>query len=172
MANNLELRVQPEIKAFMAWEVPWSGVKKLLFRNDAIFQGRRQTCCCLMESRFARTAYCSQRPRQQRETCGWCLLQAVRSGEMIDEAFLSQLQEALHSKALVLLGDFNQPSICWKSNAGSCRQSRRSWSAWRITFQPGKWQSYQRRCDTGPDCHQLKQAHCWRQDWRQPGLKT
>ena len=46
-------------------------------------------------------------------------------GEPIDEAFLLQLQEASHSQALVLLGDFNHPDICWKSSMASCRQSRR-----------------------------------------------
>ncbi|KAK4806906.1 hypothetical protein QYF61_012627 [Mycteria americana] len=46
-------------------------------------------------------------------------------GEPIDEAFLLQLQEASHSQALVLLGDFNHPDICWKSSTASCRQSRR-----------------------------------------------
>ncbi|PKU39070.1 nedd4-binding protein 2-like 2 [Limosa lapponica baueri] len=46
-------------------------------------------------------------------------------GQPIDEAFLLQLQEASHSKALVLLGDFNHPNICWKSNTTSCRQSMR-----------------------------------------------
>ena len=28
-------------------------------------------------------------------------------------------------QALVLLGDFNHPNICWKSSMASCRQSRR-----------------------------------------------
>ena len=28
-------------------------------------------------------------------------------------------------KALILLGDFNHPNICWKSSTASCRQSRR-----------------------------------------------
>ena len=46
-------------------------------------------------------------------------------GEPIDEIFLLQLQEASRSQALVLLGDFNHPDICWKSSMASCRQSRR-----------------------------------------------
>ncbi|GAB0201705.1 hypothetical protein GRJ2_002636100 [Grus japonensis] len=46
-------------------------------------------------------------------------------GEPIDEAFLLQLQEASHSQALILLGDFNRSDICWKSTTASCRQSRR-----------------------------------------------
>ncbi|PKU34424.1 nedd4-binding protein 2-like 2 [Limosa lapponica baueri] len=35
------------------------------------------------------------------------------------------LQEASHSQALFLLGDFNHPDICWKSSMVNCRQSRR-----------------------------------------------
>ena len=46
-------------------------------------------------------------------------------GEPADEAFFLQLQEASRSKALILLGDFNHPATCWKSNRVSCRQSRR-----------------------------------------------
>jgi len=45
--------------------------------------------------------------------------------ELIDEAFFLQLQEALRLQALVLLGDFNYPDICWKNNTASCRQSSR-----------------------------------------------
>jgi len=46
-------------------------------------------------------------------------------GEPTDKAFFLQLQEALHLQALILLGDFNHPNICWKSSTASCRQSRR-----------------------------------------------
>ncbi|KAK4824986.1 hypothetical protein QYF61_022512 [Mycteria americana] len=46
-------------------------------------------------------------------------------GEPIDEAFLLHLQEALCLQALILLGDFNHPDICWKSSTASYRQSRR-----------------------------------------------
>jgi len=45
--------------------------------------------------------------------------------ELTDDAFFLQLQETLHSQALVLRGDFNHPDICWKSNTESCRQSSR-----------------------------------------------
>ncbi|PKU41917.1 egf-like repeat and discoidin i-like domain-containing protein 3 [Limosa lapponica baueri] len=44
-------------------------------------------------------------------------------GEPIDETSLLQLQEALRSKALVLLGDFNHPDSYWKSSTVSSRQS-------------------------------------------------
>ncbi|KAK4814213.1 hypothetical protein QYF61_012552 [Mycteria americana] len=40
-------------------------------------------------------------------------------------SFLLQLQEASRLQALVLLGDFNHPVICWKSSTASYRQSRR-----------------------------------------------
>ena len=46
-------------------------------------------------------------------------------GEPIDEAFLLQLQEASRSQALVLLGDFKHPNICWKNSTAGCKQSRR-----------------------------------------------
>ena len=49
----------------------------------------------------------------------------LNQGDPTDEAFLLQLQQALHSRALVLLGDFNHPIICWKNSTASCRQSRR-----------------------------------------------
>ncbi|GAB0203436.1 hypothetical protein GRJ2_002809200 [Grus japonensis] len=49
----------------------------------------------------------------------------LNQGEPIDKAFLLQLQEASCSQALILLGDFNHPDICWKSSTASCRQSRR-----------------------------------------------
>ena len=42
-------------------------------------------------------------------------------GQPTDEAFLFQLQEASHSQALVLLGDFNHPDFCWNSSMASCR---------------------------------------------------
>ena len=46
-------------------------------------------------------------------------------GESVDEAFLLQLQELLHSQALVLMGDFNHPGICWGSGTVGSRQSKR-----------------------------------------------
>jgi len=46
-------------------------------------------------------------------------------GEPIEEVVFLQPQEVLHLQALILLGDFNHPAICWKSSMASCRQSRR-----------------------------------------------
>jgi len=45
--------------------------------------------------------------------------------EPTDGAFFLQLQVASCSQALVLLGGFSHPSICWKSSMASCRQSRK-----------------------------------------------
>ncbi|GAB0207927.1 hypothetical protein GRJ2_003258400 [Grus japonensis] len=45
-------------------------------------------------------------------------------GEEVDEEFFLQLQEASRSQALILIGDFNHPDICWKSDTVNCKQSR------------------------------------------------
>ena len=45
--------------------------------------------------------------------------------EAVDEAFLLQLQEVSRSWALVLMGDFKHPDICWDSGVVGGRQSRR-----------------------------------------------
>jgi len=45
--------------------------------------------------------------------------------EPTDKAFFLQLQEALRLQALILLGHFNHPNICWKGSTASCSQSRR-----------------------------------------------
>ena len=67
----------------------------------------------------------NRRERQQREPSGWFYYRPPDQEELIDEAFFLQLQDASRSQALILLGDFNQPDICWKSNTASCRQSSR-----------------------------------------------
>uniref|UniRef100_A0A8C3SFI0 Zona pellucida sperm-binding protein 4 n=1 Tax=Chelydra serpentina TaxID=8475 RepID=A0A8C3SFI0_CHESE len=43
----------------------------------------------------------------------------------VDEAFFQQLTEVTRSQALVLMGDFNHPDICWESNTAVHRQSRK-----------------------------------------------
>jgi len=55
-------------------------------------------------------------------------------GEPTDKAFVLQLQEALHSQSLVLVGDFNHPNTCWKSSMASAGNPRDSYNALRITF--------------------------------------
>ncbi|CAM5130495.1 unnamed protein product, partial [Natator depressus] len=46
-------------------------------------------------------------------------------GDEVDEAFFWQLTEVTRSHALVLMGDFNHPDICWESNTVVHRQSRK-----------------------------------------------
>ncbi|PKU35565.1 rna-directed dna polymerase from mobile element jockey-like [Limosa lapponica baueri] len=43
----------------------------------------------------------------------------------VDEAFYNQLQVASQSQALVLVGDFNYPDICWKGYTARNIQSKR-----------------------------------------------
>ncbi|GAB0187639.1 mitochondrial enolase superfamily member 1 [Grus japonensis] len=45
--------------------------------------------------------------------------------EEVNEAFYRQLEVALRSQVLVLMGDFNHPDICWKGNTARHTQSRR-----------------------------------------------
>ncbi|KAK4816201.1 hypothetical protein QYF61_012666 [Mycteria americana] len=45
--------------------------------------------------------------------------------EETDELFYKQLGEASRSLALVLVGDFNLPGVCWKYNTAERKQSRR-----------------------------------------------
>ncbi|KAK4823963.1 hypothetical protein QYF61_008349 [Mycteria americana] len=45
--------------------------------------------------------------------------------EETDELFYKQLGEASRSLALVLVGDFNLPDVCWKYNSAERKQSRR-----------------------------------------------
>ncbi|KAK4823577.1 LOW QUALITY PROTEIN: hypothetical protein QYF61_003581 [Mycteria americana] len=45
--------------------------------------------------------------------------------EETDELFYKQLGEASRSLALVLVGDFNLPDVCWKYNTAERKQSRR-----------------------------------------------
>ncbi|KAF4804031.1 hypothetical protein TURU_011235 [Turdus rufiventris] len=41
-----------------------------------------------------------------------------------DESLYRQIGEASRSQALVLMGDFNHPNICWRDNTAGCRQTR------------------------------------------------
>ncbi|PKU42080.1 rna-directed dna polymerase from mobile element jockey-like [Limosa lapponica baueri] len=45
--------------------------------------------------------------------------------EQADELFFKRLGEVSQSTALVLVGDFNLPDICWKYNTAESRQARR-----------------------------------------------
>ncbi|GAB0182786.1 hypothetical protein GRJ2_000743900 [Grus japonensis] len=46
-------------------------------------------------------------------------------GDRADEAFYRQIGAASRSQALVLMGDFNHPDICWRDNAAERKQSRK-----------------------------------------------
>ncbi|XP_068265463.1 ciliary microtubule associated protein 1A-like [Nyctibius grandis] len=101
-------------------------------------------------------------------------------GDPIDEAFILQLQEASHSQALVLLGDFNHPNICWKSSTCSAQcglgQQRRSVQCLAHTGQPSSdcvetlqlpcTQQWETKCESGPtdnpeECKDVnKVAYC------------
>jgi len=43
----------------------------------------------------------------------------------VDEALCRHIGEASHSKALVFMGNFNHPNICWRDNTAGHRQARR-----------------------------------------------
>jgi len=45
--------------------------------------------------------------------------------ERVDEALCRHIGKASHSKALVLMGDFNHPNICWRDNTAGHRQARK-----------------------------------------------
>ncbi|KAK4827211.1 hypothetical protein QYF61_015239 [Mycteria americana] len=54
--------------------------------------------------------------------------------EEADEAFYKQLAEVSQSLALVLMGDFNLPVVCWKYNTAERKQSRRFLECVEDTF--------------------------------------
>ncbi|KAJ7407514.1 hypothetical protein BTVI_63030 [Pitangus sulphuratus] len=43
----------------------------------------------------------------------------------VDEVLYRQVSAASHLQALLLMGDFNHPDICWRDNTAGHRQSRR-----------------------------------------------
>ncbi|GAB0184141.1 hypothetical protein GRJ2_000879400 [Grus japonensis] len=46
-------------------------------------------------------------------------------GDGADEALYRQIGAASRSQALVLMGDFNHPDICWRDDAAEHKQSRK-----------------------------------------------
>ena len=44
--------------------------------------------------------------------------------DQADEALYRQIGAASNSQALVLMGDFNHPDICWRDSAAGYKQSR------------------------------------------------
>jgi len=53
--------------------------------------------------------------------------------EEADEVFYKRLAEVSQSLALVPMGDFNLPDICWKYNTAEGNSPAGSWSVWKIT---------------------------------------
>ena len=53
--------------------------------------------------------------------------------EEADKIFYKQMGEASRLPALVLVGDFKLPDVCWKYNTGESKQSRRFLDVWKIT---------------------------------------
>ncbi|KAK4830530.1 hypothetical protein QYF61_011509 [Mycteria americana] len=82
------------------WSVAMDGYK--LFRRDRI-RGKANKADIV-------AGVCYRPPNQDEET---------------DELFCKQLGEASRSLALVLVGDFSLPDVCWKYNTAERKQSRR-----------------------------------------------
>ncbi|CAM5130792.1 unnamed protein product [Natator depressus] len=117
------------------WSTVMDGYK--LFRKDR--QGRKGGGVAL----YVREQYdCSELRYKTAEKpeCLWIKFRSVSNksdvvvgvcyrppdqGDEVDEAFFRQLAEATRSHALVLMGDFNFPDICWESNTAVHRQSRK-----------------------------------------------
>ncbi|XP_074986240.1 uncharacterized protein LOC142072657 [Caretta caretta] len=117
------------------WSTVMDGYK--LFRKDR--QGRKGGGVAL----YVREQYdCSELRYETAEKpeCLWIKFRSVCNksdvvvgvcyrppdqGDEVDEAFFRQLTEATRSHALILMGDFNFPDICWESNTAVHRQSRK-----------------------------------------------
>ncbi|CAM4664489.1 unnamed protein product [Lepidochelys kempii] len=117
------------------WSTVMDGYK--LFRKDR--QGRKGGGVAL----YVREQYdCSELRYEtaKKPACLWIKFRSVSNkndvvvgvcyrppdqGDEVDEAFFWQLAEATRSHALVLMGDFNLPDICWENNTVVHRQSRK-----------------------------------------------
>ncbi|CAM4648647.1 unnamed protein product [Lepidochelys kempii] len=117
------------------WSTVMDGYK--LFRKDR--QGRKGGGVAL----YVREQYdCSELRYEtvEKSECLWIKFRSVCNksdvvvgvcyrppdqGDEVDEAFFRQLTEATRSHALILMGDFNFPDICWESNTAVYRQSRK-----------------------------------------------
>ncbi|CAM4671219.1 unnamed protein product [Caretta caretta] len=117
------------------WSTVMDGYK--LFRKDR--QGRKGGGVAL----YVREQYdCSEFRYEtvEKPECLWIKFRSVCNksdvvvgvcyrppdqGDEVDEAFFWQLTEATRSHALILMGDFNFPDICWESNTAVHRQSRK-----------------------------------------------
>ncbi|GAB0184113.1 hypothetical protein GRJ2_000876600 [Grus japonensis] len=116
------------------WTAAMDGYK--LFRRDR--QGRRGSVVAL----YVRECFeCLElNDGDNRVECLWVRIRGKANkadimvgvcyrppnqGEEADEIFYKQLGEVSQSLALVLVGDFNLPDVCWKYNTVERKQSRR-----------------------------------------------
>ncbi|KAK4806242.1 LOW QUALITY PROTEIN: hypothetical protein QYF61_013386 [Mycteria americana] len=106
------------------WSAAMDGYK--LFRTDR--QGRRGGGVVL----YVRECFdCLELDDgDERVECLWVRIRGKANkadivDEKADELFYKQLGEASRSLALVLVGDFNLPDVCWKYNTAERKQSRR-----------------------------------------------
>nr|XP_048704947.1 uncharacterized protein LOC125636205 [Caretta caretta] len=117
------------------WSTVMDGYK--LFRKER--QGRKGGGVAL----YVREQYdCSELKYETAEKpeCLWIKFRGVSNkgdvvvevyyrppdqGDEEDKAFFRQLTEVTRSQALVLMGDFNHPDICWESNTAMHRKSRK-----------------------------------------------
>ncbi|CAM4488283.1 unnamed protein product [Lepidochelys kempii] len=117
------------------WSTVMDGYK--LFRKDR--QGRKGGGVAL----YVREQYdCSELRYEtvEKPECLWIKFRSVCNksdvvvgvcyrppdqGDEVDEAFFQQLTEATRSHALILMGAFNFPDICWEINTAVHRQSRK-----------------------------------------------
>ncbi|KAK4826878.1 LOW QUALITY PROTEIN: hypothetical protein QYF61_011997 [Mycteria americana] len=121
-----------------------------LFRRDR--RGRRGTGVALYVNKWIDCEDLSLKNRHKQVESLWVRIRdqgnkgnlvvgvyyrLLNQGETIDEACLLQLQEASCSQAIVLLGDFNHPNICWKSSTDKKEMHRQpkqgqvSWEEYR-----------------------------------------
>lgn len=76
-------------------------------------------------------------------------------GEIVDEAFLLQLQEASHPQALTLMKVFNHLFVCWERNTVGCKQSSRLLECTEDNFLVQVLDKPSRSV-TGPGAHQCR----------------
>ncbi|GAB0205541.1 hypothetical protein GRJ2_003019700 [Grus japonensis] len=114
------------------WSAAMDGYK--LFRRDR--QGRRgggvalyvRDCFdCIELSDWDDKVEClwvRMRGRAHKALLGVCY-RPPNQDEEVDEAFYKRLAEVSQSLALVLMGDFNLPDVCWEYSTAERKQSRR-----------------------------------------------